>query len=78
MSEGYTMTAAAGAMGVNRLTLYRWAKAYPDFCNAIGVAKAARVFRWETELLSATNGTRVRACIAALRTDEPYRRTGTR
>ena len=71
------MTAAAGMMGVNRLTLYRWAKMYPDFCNTLGVAKAARVFRWETELLSTKDATRARACIAALRTDEPYRRTGT-
>ncbi len=70
------MTAAAGAMGVNRLTLYRWAKAYPDFCNALGVAKAARVFRWEWELLSTKDSTRARVCMAALRTDEPYRRTG--
>lgn len=74
MSEGYTMTAAAGRMGVRRVTLYRWAETYPEFCYALDVAKAARVFRWETELLSTNDATRVRVCIAALRLDEPYRR----
>ena len=74
MREGYTMTAAAGMMGVTRLTLYRWAKAYPDFCYALGLAKGLRVLRWERELNSATDLARVRACIAALKMDEPYRR----
>jgi len=75
MSEGYTMTAAASIMGVSRLTLYRWAEAHPDFCNALGIAKGGRVLRWERELLTTHNATRVRVCIAALRMDEPYRRT---
>lgn len=76
MRDGFTMTAAAGAMGVSRVTLYRWAEAYPDFCYALGVAKALRVLRWERELLSTTDATRVRVCIAALMVEAPYRRTG--
>jgi hypothetical protein len=75
MHEGYTVTAAAGMMGVARLTLYRWAKVHPDFCYALALAKGLRVLRWERELLSATDAARVRVCIAALRMDEPYRRT---
>jgi Helix-turn-helix domain of resolvase len=74
MRKGYTMTAAAGMMGVTRLTLYRWARVHPDFCYALGLAKGLRVLRWERELLSATDAARVRACIAALRIDESYRR----
>jgi transposase-like protein len=75
MREGYTVTAAAGRMGLDRATLYRWAKAYPEFCDALGLAKGLRVLRWERELLSTTDATRVRVCIAALMMDEPYKRT---
>lgn len=75
MSEGYTMTAAAGMMGVRRITLYRWAETYPEFCYALGLAKGKRVLRWERELLMTTDATRVKVCIAALMIDEPYRRT---
>lgn len=74
MAEGYTMTAAAAIMGVSRVALYRWAATHPDFCYALGWAKGLRVLRWERELNSATSIARVRACIAALRMDEPYRR----
>lgn len=74
MAEGYTMTAAAAIMGVSRIALYRWAAAYPDFRYALGYAKALRVLRWERELHSTTSMARVRACITALRMDEPYRR----
>lgn len=68
------MTAAAVIMGVSRIALYRWAATYPDFRYALGLAKGLRVLRWERELLSATDAARVRACIAALRIDESYRR----
>lgn len=73
MAEGYTMTAAAAIMGVSRIALYRWAATHPDFRYALGWAKGLRVLRWERELNSATDIARVRACIAALRMDEPYR-----
>jgi transposase-like protein len=74
MSAGYTVTAAAGKMGVDRATLYRWAKSHPEFCNALGVAKAKRVLHWECELLTTDNAARLGLIIAALRMDEPYRR----
>jgi hypothetical protein len=78
MAEGYTMTAAAAIMGVSRIALYRWAATYPDFRYALGLAKGLRVLRWERELNAATTMARVRACIAALRMDEPYRRNTSR
>lgn len=79
MAEGHTVTAAAAIMGVSRIALYRWAATYPDFRYALGLAKGLRVLRWERELNAATSMARVRACIAALRMDEPYRRnTGRR
>ena len=74
MREGYTMTAAAGLMGVTRVTLYRWADAYPEFCYALGLAKGLYSFRWETEMLAATNPTRVKAGIAALKNTPEFRR----
>lgn len=73
MSAGFTVTAAAGKMGVDRGTIYRWAKSHSEFCNALGIAKAKRVLHWEHELLTTEDPTRVRVCIAALKMDEPYR-----
>jgi hypothetical protein len=73
MSAGYTMTAAAGGMGVSRVTLYRWADAHPEFCYALGLAKGLYSFRWEAELLAATSAVRVKAAIAALKNTEEFR-----
>ena len=73
MKAGYTMTAAAGAMGVSRVTLYRWSRAHPDFCYALELAKGLYSFRWETELLTATDAVRAKACIAALKNTAEFR-----
>ena len=71
MSHGFSITAAAGAMGVNRDTIYRWARIYPEFSDALQVAKALRVFRLETDLLSTRSTVTVRRCIAALKNAAP-------
>ena len=73
MSVGFTLTAAAGKMGVDKGTIYRWAKSHSEFCNALGIAKCRRVLYWEHELLTTGDANRVRLCVAALRMDEPYR-----
>ena len=67
------MSAAAGAMGVSRVTLYRWSEAYPEFCYALGLAKGLYSFMWEAELLAATDTMRVKACIAALKNTPEFR-----
>ncbi len=73
MKAGYTMTAAAGAMGVSRVTLYRWSEAHPEFCYALGLAKGLYSFRWEAELLTTTDATRAKVCIAALKNTPEFR-----
>jgi len=73
MRAGYTMTAAAGLMGVSRVTLYRWVAIYPEFSYALSLAKALYAFKWESELLAATDATRVKLCIAALKSTEEFR-----
>ena len=68
------MTAAAGAMGISRILLYRWSEAHPEFCYALGLAKGLYSLRWEGELLTATDATRAKACIAALKNTPEFRR----
>ena len=67
------MTAAAGAMGVSRITLYRWSEAHPEFCYALGLAKGLYSLRWEAEALTAIDATRVKVCIAALKSTPEFR-----
>lgn len=61
MSEGLSLTAAAGAMGFARQTLYDWKKRHPDFLDSVNRAKAARVFRLESEMLASESGAYVNA-----------------
>lgn len=68
MRDGYTATAAAGAMGIHRDTLYEWAKKHPDFSDALKRGHALRQFRLETQLLMALDGPSVRAAETALKT----------
>ena len=48
MAKGYSFEACAGKIGVDKITLYRWVKAHPDFCHAKAIAfERSRDF-WET------------------------------
>ena len=47
MGQGYSLTAAAGKLGVSRQTLYRWGEERPDFRDALNHAKAASAAWWE-------------------------------
>ncbi len=71
MSEGYSVTAAAGAMALHRDTIYHWARTYPDFSDAFEVAKALRVFKLEADLFAAQDAATVRRCIRALKNADP-------
>lgn len=47
MSEGYSLTAFAGQIGVSRATLNLWMAANPEFMEAVSRGKAARLLQWE-------------------------------
>lgn len=45
--QGYSLTAFAGEIGVDRDTISEWGKAHPDFSVAVNRAKAKRARWWE-------------------------------
>ena len=47
MREGYSLTAAAGKLGVARQTVYRWAEEKPQFNDALQDARAMAAAWWE-------------------------------
>lgn len=56
-SQGYSLTAYAGSIGVCRNTLTEWAGAHPEFLVAVSRAKAVRLLHWEGAALKvATKG----------------------
>jgi hypothetical protein len=61
MSQGLSLTASAGAMGICRATIHRWIDAHPEFRDSVARAKAMRVFKLETELLSSENAAFINA-----------------
>jgi transposase-like protein len=71
MTQGYSITAAAGVLGVHRDTIYEWAERHPEFSDALKKGKARRVFKLETDLLHTTDGPTVTARIFALKNAAP-------
>jgi hypothetical protein len=61
MSEGLSLAASAGAMGICRATIHRWIAAHPEFRDSVSRAKAMRVFKLETELLASKNAAVINA-----------------
>lgn len=53
---GATDDEMAEFFGINRVTLYRWKLQFPDFCNAIKVAKQAADDRVERSLYQKATG----------------------
>ena len=51
MAQGYTLSAAAGAMGVCRATVYNWMAAHADFRQAVKTGESARQHYWESQLM---------------------------
>ena len=70
MTRGYSLTAFAGHIGVGRDTVDDWAKANPDFGQAIKRGQAARVFYWEKRLITAEK-VRVTPIMFALKNASP-------
>ncbi len=66
MSDGLSLTASAGVMGVGRTTIHRWMDAHEEFRGAVLRGQAARTFKLETMLLQATSAAVVRFCCLAL------------
>ena len=57
MSQGYSLTAASGKIGVSRQTVYAWAEEKPEFSNALNHARAASAAWWEDQArITATTG----------------------
>ena len=71
MSQGYSLTAAAGYMGLSRDTFHEWKKRYPEFADAIERGMAMRVFKLESDLLAAQDAATVKSCIFALKNAAP-------
>lgn len=47
MRDGYSLTAAAGKIGISRQTVYAWAEEKPAFSDALNEARAAAAAWWE-------------------------------
>lgn len=47
MSEGYSVEACAGLIGVHKDTIYQWVKEYPDFSDAKKIGEAKSRAFWE-------------------------------
>lgn len=43
MSEGFSLTASAGMIGVGKVTVYRWAEEHEEFRDALNLGRAARL-----------------------------------
>ena len=71
MAKGYSIGAAAGAMGLERQTLYNWKKRHPQFAYALGQGEAARVLFLERMLFGAKDMTQVRLAIRLLKHAAP-------
>jgi len=71
MRQGFSKTAAAGAIGVDRDTFLNWAREHPDFFGAVKRGEAARTHKLETDLLLAPDGPNVTSRIFALKNAAP-------
>jgi hypothetical protein len=47
LGEGHSVTAFAGRIGVNRSSVFEWAKNHPEFSNALKIGQAKAVEFWE-------------------------------
>lgn len=70
-ADGLSLSAFAGSIGVGRSTINGWMNTYPEFEEAVGVAKAKRTLALERQMLSLENGPAVTARIFALKNADP-------
>jgi hypothetical protein len=71
MSQGYSVTAVAGFLGVAKDTVYEWVRVHAAFSAAITAGRSMRVAALETKLLSTQVGVGVTAAIFALKNADP-------
>jgi hypothetical protein len=70
MGQGYSLTAFAGSIRVAVESVYEWQAKFPEFAEAVKIAKAARVSVCEGRLMNAQNA-QVTACIFQLKNAAP-------
>ena len=51
LSDGLSLDACAGLIGVARSTIYEWLEAHPEFSDAVKAGQAKSVLFWERKLL---------------------------
>lgn len=72
MGQGYSLTAFAGEIGVNRDTVVDWQKKFPEFSEAVKDGQAARTKILETGLMREDlAGPQITARIFALKNASP-------
>lgn len=69
LSDGYSMTAFAGHIGVGRRTIFDWLDRHEEFAEAYEIAKPKAVLHWEKEFkrFAATGTGNAAAFIFALK-----------
>jgi len=71
MATGLSLTAFAGEIGVARSTINEWIDNFPEFSEAVRVAKAKRTLALERGMLGAESGPAVTARMFALKNADP-------
>lgn len=71
MGQGYSLSAFAGSIKVNRSTIYQWMTEHSEFSNAVSRGQMTRVAALERKLLSARYGAQGSAAIFALKNADP-------
>lgn len=56
MSQGYSVTAFAGSIGVSRQTIYEWAGVHESFSDALNEGRARSAVWWENTLRTIASG----------------------
>src|SRR5689334_12371072 len=66
-SQGYSLTAFAGSIGVSRDSLYEWADKHEAFSDALKIAQTKSAIYWEDRLRNSTSSAETTAAIFALK-----------
>lgn len=69
LSEGHSVTAFAGRIGVARSTVFKWAEEHPEFSDALKVGQSKATEFWEKILMSVARDGKgnATACIFGLK-----------
>ena len=67
LSDGYSITALAGSLGIGISTLYDWEKAFPEFSAALKVGRAGATKWWEDKARDAAEQGNATAIVFGLK-----------